>query len=201
MAKDLSLTQIVADFADGLCLADARSPVSVTPRHTFKPGIGPFPEAGAIKLAITDLRLTRPGRYDNAEPMRYPGTRSICDLVIPSAWMLEFKLVRPFGDNGVEAEHWSQNLLHPYSGNISLLADRLKLVDVAFGGRRAAIVFGYEHTPARIPLEPTIRSFEVLAREVMGINLGPRCQSEFRGLVHPFHQQGVVCGWEVQKGS
>ena len=43
---------------------------------------------------------------------------------------IEFKVVRPFGDNGKEAENWSQNLLHPYKGNVSLIGDALKLLDL-----------------------------------------------------------------------
>lgn len=41
------------------------------------------------------------------------------DVLVPNRWALEFKIVRPFGDNGIEAERWSQNLLHPYPGNVS----------------------------------------------------------------------------------
>jgi len=41
---------------------------------------------------------------------------------------LEFKIARPFGDNGKEAENWSVNLPHPYAGNVSVIGDCLKLL-------------------------------------------------------------------------
>jgi hypothetical protein len=51
-------------------------------------------------------------RHLNALPA-YAGavrTKRTPDLLIPGAWALEFKLARPFGDNGKEAENWSVNL-------------------------------------------------------------------------------------------
>jgi hypothetical protein len=63
--------------------------------------------------------------------------------------------------------------------------------------RRAVLVIGYEHTPPKILLEPAIRGFEVLADQVLGINLSQREQAPVTGLVHPCHQQGTVHGWEV----
>jgi hypothetical protein len=49
----------------------------------------------------------------DSSPKRYPNSRRQCDLVIPGEWAVEFKLLRPFGDNGAEAEDWSENVLHP----------------------------------------------------------------------------------------
>lgn len=50
-----------------------------------------------------------------------------CDIVIPGFWAIEFKLIRPYGDNGKIAEHCSENALHPYPGIISSIGDYLKL--------------------------------------------------------------------------
>jgi hypothetical protein len=110
---------------------------------------------------------------------------------------MEFKLIRPFGDNGVEAEHWSENVLHPYPGNVSSIGDCRKLSESGFSERKAIVVFGYEHTPPRIPLNRAIQAFESITRHVLDIRLGPREQAELLGLIHPVHQQGRVYGWEV----
>ena len=119
--------------------------------------------------------------------------------MIPDHWALEFKIARPFGDNGREAEDWSVNMLHPYAGNVSLLGDCLKLQQLNGAERKAAIVVGYEHTPPRISLSPLLRAFEVVAERVMDIELGPRVQVMCAGLCHPVHQQFVVAGWEVMR--
>lgn len=193
----VELDRFVTDFAEGMRAADARRPVCNTSKYQFKPGIGPFPEAEAISLAAAEMCAVHGDCYSSMSPRRYEGSRSTCDLVLQDEWAFEFKLVRPFGDNGKEAEHWSQNLLHPYPGNVSLLADCLKLRDSKLAARKAVIAFGYEHTPPLISLEPTIRSFEVLAREVMRIVLRGRIAIEIKDLVHPVHQQVKVYGWEI----
>lgn len=191
------LEHFVPAFASALKEADSARPVARTARHTFQPGIGPFPEADAIELALEVLKRQNPLMYGPAAPRRYSGSRATCDLVIEGTAAIEFKLVRPFGDNGREAEHWSQNLLHPYPGNVSLLADCIKLLETPFHELSFVVAFGFEHSPPVIRLEPTFRSFEVIAEHVMELSLGPRFDAEVRDLVHPHHQQARVSGWQV----
>lgn len=118
-------------------------------------------------------------------------------MLIRGHWALEFKLARPFGDNGNEAENWSVNLLHPYEGNVSAIGDCLKLRQLNMDERKAVVVVGYEHTPPRINLTPLLDAFEVVATRVAGIGLGPRVQVNRSGLCHPVHQQLLVAAWEV----
>jgi len=123
-------------------------------------------------------------------------------LLIPQHWAIEVKLARPFGDNGMEAENWSVNLLHPYEGCTSVIGDCLKLERFNGSERKAALVVGYEHTPPRIKLAALLQAFEVVATNVVGLKLGPRVQVVRTGLVHSVHQQltvkqlTVTC-WEV----
>jgi len=126
-------------------------------------------------------------------------TKRCPDLLIRGAWAVEFKLVRPFGDDGKEAENWSVNLLHPYEGNVSAIGDCLKLECLDCAERKAVLAIGYEHTPPRISLAPLFAAFEVVARDVMGISLSQCAQVTRLGLVHPVHQQLLVAGWEVLK--
>jgi hypothetical protein len=110
---------------------------------------------------------------------------------------VEFKLLRPFGDNGAEAEHWSENVLHPYPGNVSSVGDSIKLIESSFTERKAVIIFGYEHSPPQIDIITAVRSFEMTAKQVVGIELSARQSAEFGPLIHPVHQQGKVFGWQV----
>jgi hypothetical protein len=110
---------------------------------------------------------------------------------------LSFKIVRPFGDNGKEAENWTVNLLHPYSGNVSLIGDALKLIQLPNYQHKGLFVIGYEHDPPKISLDPIIASFELIAQQVMKIKLGERIEEKRRGLIHPEHQVVRCIGWEL----
>jgi hypothetical protein len=117
--------------------------------------------------------------------------------VIPGEWAIEFKLLRPFGDNGSEVEHWSENALHPYLGNVSSIGDSIKLIESGFFERKAILVFGYEHSLPLIDITIAIESFEAIAKQVVGIELGERYSAHFGPLIHPVHQRGEVFGWQV----
>ena len=123
-------------------------------------------------------------------------TRRTPDLLIPQNWAIEFKIARPFGDNGKEAENWSVNLLHPYRGNISTIGDCYKLMDLEGLERKAVAVIGYEHNPAIISLSPLIESFETIAK-YLNIGLGQRVETRRNNLVHPVHQVVRLFAWEV----
>jgi len=190
----MELSSLVADFASALGEVDANNPVGSSGR--FKPGCGPLTESEVTALILRRLR-ERNAIYSRAAAKRYPRGRAECDFVLPGEWAVEVKLARPFGDNGKPAERWSENLLYPYAGNTSSLGDCLKLLGSEFPERKAVLVIGYEHTPPLIPLEPAVRGFELLASQVLGLNLSSREQVIVTGLVHPFHQQASVYGWQV----
>jgi hypothetical protein len=124
-------------------------------------------------------------------------TKRSPDLLIRGNWALEFKIARPFGDNGKPAENWSVNLLHPYPGNVSAIGDCIKLASSSGIERKGVIVIGYEHSPSQISLDTLIGAFEVIARNVADIDLAPRVETSCGGLIHPVHQVARVFGWEV----
>jgi hypothetical protein len=138
----LTLGAVVDDFAAAFKAVDSSAPQGSSRTRTYRPGIGPLAEAEAIRLALMHLQAVKPDVYAAASPKRYPDSAQLCDLVIPGQWAVEFKLIRPFGDNGVEAEHWSENILHPYAGNVSAIGDCVKLVQSAFPERKSVVVFG-----------------------------------------------------------
>lgn len=194
----LSLNRVVDDFAGAFEAVDATRPQGASRTRTYRPGIGPLTEADAVDKALRYLQgEMQHAEYQNASPKRYPNSRQQCDLVIPDEWAIEFKLLRPFGDNGKEAEHWSENVLHPYRGNVSSIGDCIKLIESGYSERKAILVFGYEQSPPEIDISRAIDSFEVIARHVIGIDLGERCLANFGPLIHPVHQQGRVFGWEI----
>ena len=194
----LSLGEVVSDFADAFKAVDETRPQGASRTRTYRPGIGPLTEADAVDRALQHLKGSmRPSYYIDSSPKRYPNSRQQCDLVIPGEWAVEFKLLRPFGDNGAEAEHWSENVLHPYPGNVSSVGDSIKLIESSFTERKAVIIFGYEHSPPQIDIITAVRSFEMTAKQVVGIELSARQSAEFGPLIHPVHQQGKVFGWQV----
>jgi hypothetical protein len=189
----LQIGDIVSDIGSALKHVDSTAPQGRSKTRVYQPGIGPLTEAAALAAAVDHLKQTKPSDYVGAGPLK------LCDLVIPEQWAIEVKLIRPFGDNGAQAEHWSENVLHPYPGNISSIGDCLKLCSSSLCPRRAVLVFGYEHTPPQIPLELAIAAFEMIAQRVLGIRLGTRNQVTHGGLIHPVHQQLTVYGWQIER--
>ena len=179
----MELNQLVCQIADFLKEFDATKPI----HKNYNPGVGPFGEPQIVKEIANGLIL----KGIEARTHRTP------DLSIKNEWAIEIKIARPFGDNGKQAENWSVNLLHPYTGNVSLLGDCCKLNSLPNYPKKAVIVIGYEHETAKIPLDPLFKSFEVIASQVMGIRLSNRIEQIRRGLVHPEHQVVRVIGWEV----
>jgi hypothetical protein len=182
----MRLEDTVADIADGLAKIDSQR----VPFRAFQPGVGPYGEPQLVKLIA---------EYLNGFP-KYRGlvrTKRTPDLLIPNEWAMEFKIARPFGDNGREAENWSVNLLHPYEGNVSTIGDCYKLAKLQCVERKAVVVVGYEHFPAQVDLTPLIESFEAVAKYVARIDLSVRVECRRDGLVHPVHQMVRVFAWEV----
>ncbi len=195
---ELSLNDIVNDFAIAFKAVDATGPVE----KKFKKGIGPFEEENAVQIALDYLKQIKNSDYKDAlQNKRYPNTGEACDLVIPDKWAIEFKLARPFGNNGEVSEYWLKKVLDPYQekkeSKRSAIGDCIKLIQSEFRERKAVIIFGYEHTPPRMDLTVVIRCFELISDQIIGIRLGPRCMADFGPLIHPIHQQGKVFGWEV----
>jgi hypothetical protein len=184
---DSPLKIVVDAFAEGLRAIDN----SGVAHKRFQRGVGPYGEAEAVRLALQHMREHRPDLFSEARTKKLP------DVLVPGQWALEVKIVRPFGDNGLPAEHWSENILHPYTGNTSSLGDCMKLLQSSLSERKGIIVFGYEHAKAVIPLDPAIRSFELLAAQIMQVNLTPRIECRIEGLIHPVHQVLRVFGWEI----
>lgn len=184
----MSFRKLVSDIADGCVKIDT----SGVPFKSFQMGVGPYGEPQLVGLLANHLNDV-PDYAGRARTKRTP------DLLITDLWALEFKIARPFGDNGREAEDWSVNLLHPYSGNVSVFGDCLKLSGWEGPERRAAVVIGFEHQPAKISLDPLFRGFEAIAAQLLPFEISPRCEIVRRGLTHPIHQVLRVAAWEVPR--
>jgi hypothetical protein len=179
--------QLVSDIAEALRFVDR----SGIPFKDFQPGVGPYGEPQLVKLIAQKLSAEHGDRYRGAKTCRNP------DVLIPNCWALEFKIVRPFGDNGIEAEHWSQNLLHPYLGNVSAIGDALKLATYSGSERKGIIVICYEHEPPRIDLSILISAFELISHQLLRLRLGERFSSSVPDCIHPVHQRATVYGWTL----
>jgi hypothetical protein len=184
------MQQLIDDIADAIRAVDCGGVAF----KQFQPGVGPYGEPQLAKLIAKFLADNHPTRYPGVKTCRMP------DLLVPDKWALELKTVRPFGDNGVEAEHWSQNLLHPYPGNVSAISDAFKLL--RYGGLeiRAIIVISYEHNPPRIDVSLLVSAFELLCRELLKLPIGERHFRVVENCVHPVHQTATVYGWRLGAG-
>jgi hypothetical protein len=182
----MELEQVVNDLGAAMVMIDQCG----VPFKQFQPGVGPYGEPQP--LAAVAQHLNNLPAYD-----RTVRTKRTPDLLIPGQWALEVKLVRPFGDNGRQAENWFVNLLHPYEGNVSLIGDCLKLQQLGGAERKGVVAIGYEHTPPKIALAPLLDAFELVTTKVVRVRIGPRIQVVRSGLCHPVHQQLLVASWEV----
>jgi hypothetical protein len=181
------MKQIINHIAEGLKWIDN----SGIPFRNYQPGVGPYGEPQVVRKIFEYLREKYPKYYKSAKTKRVP------DVLIPNHWALEFKIVRPFGDNGKEAEHWSQNLIHPYEGNVSSVGDAIKLLKSDLVERKGIIVIAYEHSPPKIQVDVLVKCFEYIARKIIDIPLGDRNTAKVKNLVHPIHQQCTIYGWEL----
>lgn len=180
------MQDLISEFTD----ARVRIDISGERFRAFQSGVGPFGEPQLVKHIATHLNQLP--KYD-----RTVRTKRTPDLLIPNEWAIEFKITRPFGDNGREAESWSVNLLHPYPGNVSTIGDCYKLAKYEGSERRAVVVIGYEHVPPKVDLTVLVESFEAIAKNVLGFILSSRIETRHDGLIHPVHQSLRVFAWEV----
>jgi len=182
----MELEEVISDIGDAIVRIDS----SGQPFRAFHPGAGPYGEPQLVRKIAAYLNDVP--KYASAVR-----TKRTPDLLIPNEWAIEFKITRPFGDNGKEAENWSVNLLHPYRGNVSTIGDCYTLADLSVPERRAVLVIGYEHVQPQIDLEVLIDSFEAIAKYVVGVRLSPRVEMRRNELIHPVHQVVRIFGWEV----
>lgn len=197
-ARPIGLDALVTDVAIAFTRADARSPVAVSRGgRTYQPGIGPHAENAAVALMLDELReMHQYAALPIGQFLAYPhAPRQKCDLWLgdPVQWAIEVKMARFRGDNGKPDDTALKDLLSPYDGDRSALADTVKLANSNIGTHKAVLVYGFEF-PDR-PLEPAIEAFETLARG--RVRLGERNQACLGQLVHPVFAGGAVFAWEV----
>ena len=181
------MDKLVNYFAEALRHIDR----SGIPFKNYKPGVGPYAETQLVIKSLQYLKEHYIDYFAGAKTKRHP------DLLIPEKWALEFKIVRPFGDNGKPAEHWSENMMHPYAGNVSVLGDCISLLNSDFSERKGVVVFTYEHSEPRFDLSILFDSFELIASEELEIRLSEKFSKTVTDLIHPVHQQATVYGWEI----
>lgn len=90
----MQLEALVEDVADALEAID-RSGAAF---KAFQPGVGPFGEPQVVAEIARRLNLS-PKCAGAVRTKRLP------DMLIPGDWAVEFKIARPFGDNGKQAEN------------------------------------------------------------------------------------------------
>jgi hypothetical protein len=195
------LNAFVEGFARAIERVDSMCSPAVNQRSgvAFRPGIGPYAEAAAVRLIMGNLSATDPNHAAYGESVPYPALkRQRCDLCLGEApnweWNIEVKLLRFLGDNGQPNDNILMHILSPYPAHRSAVTDCEKLLSSGFAGRKAILIYGFEHD--EWPLEPAIEAFEALAR--LRVRLGLRTEGSFSKLVHPVHSNGRVFAWEIE---
>ena len=107
----MQYANIVKTIADILKDYDSEQPT----HKSFQPGIGPFGEPQIVSLVAQ--RLTAKGI--GARTRRTP------DLAIGQEWAIEFKIVRPYGDNGLHTTFVQKLSLTYYTHNLPFVQSRL----------------------------------------------------------------------------
>ena len=114
----MEMHEFVSQFARGMNLADAKSPVPPASRTgvQYLPGIGTHNESSTITLVLAALDEAGEGVPHRRE-VPYPNApRSKCDIVIDDApeWFIEIKPLRFRGDNGKRNDNILMHILSPY---------------------------------------------------------------------------------------
>lgn len=193
----VELDALVSLLAELMHRADSRRPVATNARSgiPYQPGLGPHSESRALSLALEELTLSDPELASTlAREVPYPTERRRkCDLVVGTEWAVEVKMLRMIGDNGKPNDNMLMHILSPYPAHRSAVTDCAKLLDSGLPGRKAVVIFGYDHDDW--PIEVAATAFEVLAAKTARlVATGPVA---FGPLVHPVHHAGFVQGWEV----
>lgn len=203
-SKGLRLETVVNDFAMAFQKADAKQPSATNVRSgiAFQPGLGPHTEAKTVELVMLEAEKMYPERYAGRVSLgvSYPNaSRRRCDLCLGKSpsweWVIEVKMLRFFGDNGKLNDNILMHVLSPYTEHRSALTDCEKLVQSELLGKKAVLIYGFDHR--EWPLDPAIDAFELLAGS--RVELGDRYTASFQDLVHPIHNKGRVFAWEVQR--
>jgi len=193
----VELNSLVSVLADLMHRADGRRPVATNARSgaAYQPGLGPHSESKALSLAIYELELSDSKLAAAiSREVPYPNERRRkCDLVVGSEWAIEVKMLRMIGDNGKPNDNMLMHILSPYPAHRSAVTDCAKLLGSGLPGRKAVVIFGYDHEDW--PMEVATAAFEVLAARTA--QLVASSPVTFGPLVHPVHHTGVVQGWEV----
>ncbi len=182
----MELSTLTSTFADILKRFDEESPAE----GDFLAGIGPFNEVNLVDRIADDLK--------NLGLKPTTNRRQSPDLDIGGEIAVEFKLARPYGNNGGLEDRWSVKLLYPYKGNKSLVSDAIKLSKLDGYSQKYLCAIGFEHDPPRTDLSPALQAFELIVRQIFEINISKMHEERRRGLIHPVHQVLRCCCWELQ---
>ena len=202
LSNRLDHRQLIVKIADLLKEFDSTRPV----QKPWKPGIGAFEEVPLVSEIARCLVESGVAAETEAEV----DTVKKIDMVIGDQWAIEFKLARPFRNNGDVEPHWSPKLIYPYEGvydaklkdSRSSISDAIKLQKISTVLRKCVFFIGFERvSPPGIPLDTVLGAFELLTQSLIGIPLGERVEEKREGLVHPVHQRLRCVSWEVLHGS
>ena len=196
----MHLQRVADDFAQGLMLADARSPRC----KTYSPGIGPHEEPAVVALVLAEMRAFNPADHvSTATEVPYGDSNgTACDLCVGSGelpdrweWALEVKAARAIRNNGLPADETMKQLMSPFADDRSALTDCEKVGGFVRAAKHGLLVYGYDYPQRR--LAPLLDMLDALIPR--RTRVVERVEAPFSGLMHPHHREGRVVAWRVEK--
>lgn len=183
----------------------------------FTHGIGPYMESQQVsqicrKIDVRDgLSCTAGYRYREGDVINKKGDFFYRDNENDESWVGEFKLYRPFGDNGQYMESWNKlfmgpfEVVNPQNWNKTSYGDIHKLRNgVPRDIRKFICWIGYELEDMQQvswTRDQNIELFESGVRHHFSPNIreiiSDKSLIEFELNVHQYHRRGFVCVWEV----
>ena len=191
----IPLEQFIQDFANAVIAADHTRPQTVDPETgaLAKPGIGPLPDAEALRLIARELELAVPSAFAGSISLDVPypdapdQTCSLCIGAAPEwAFAAEVRMLRYVSEDG----RLNDNILAHHRAAV---ASCVRLAASPLGASKAVIIYGFDDR--QWPLDPAIDGFERLARAK--VELGSRCEAKFDNLWHPVYARGRAFGWTI----
>lgn len=190
----MELPEFVAAFATAVQEVDAAAPRQ--PGKKFREGFGPLGEDFGVDLVVGVLKRRDAARFGSIRvQVPYPNQRKKLDISIgsPQSWAIEVKMARARGDNGKPDEYYLKDLLSPYREDNGVVGDAAKLRASTFPGRKAVLVYGFDHEDRQLDAVIEVIEF-VLERNG---RISERYQADFADLIHPVHSRGRVFAWEL----
>lgn len=170
----------------------------------YSPGVGSFDEIRLVNFFEENQSVEFRNTLALKREIKYPNSEERLDLIFTKnndeVLLVEFKLCRPFRNNGSFDEHFYKTIFSPYDNN-TLMTDILKLGSSSITGNKY-IMFVYfepsQHSNTLLSLNRIISKIISDSKFYYGTKLEESATAHFTDLIHPIHQSGAIVLLKIQ---